>query len=297
MARNGWVRQSSTKDISNIVFFVLLPALLFRTMANTTVSELDFYPVGLYFLAALLLFGGTIAIYGLRTVSAARGLGHVFGNVVMIGVPVVGLVYGEQGLVALFTLITVHALVLMSGATIVFELAAARERSTIDKGASRSLWRTLNQAVRSSILNPVPLPAMTGLLYAQTGWDLPLVIDKPLQMLGSSMGPMALLLVGITLGYARIGNMWRQAVNIAFVKILVHPLVFFVCALALGARGLPIAVMLLCTALPVGANVLLFTHRYGVAQDEVLASIALSTMVSLITIPVVTLVFSPYLLS
>ena len=297
VARNGLVKQSSVKDISNLVFLVLLPALLFRTMANVTLSELDFYPIVIYFVAALLVFGGTVAFYGLRTASAARGLAHVFGNVVMIGVPITSMFYGEEGLVALSTLIAVHSLVLLSSATVVFELASARDRSNSATGKSRPVAWTLLKAVRNSVLHPVPLPVLMGLLYAQTGWGLPGVFDRPLQMLGSAMSPMALLLVGMTLANARIGPAWRQATRIALVKILVHPLVFFLCALALGAQGVSIAVMLLCAAMPVGANVLLFTHRYGVAQEEVLASMAISTVLALIFMPVIVLLLSPFLLS
>ena len=38
-------------------------------------------------------------------------------------------------------------------------------------------------------------------------------------------------------------------------------------------------------ALPVGANVFLFTQRYEVAQEEVTASIAVSTALALVTVP------------
>jgi len=296
VARRGWVQHSSVKDISNLVFFVLLPALLFRTMANVSVSELDFYPVGIYFLAAFIVFGGTIAVYGFNTVAAARGLAHVFSNIVMVGVPMVSLFYGEQGLVPLFTLVTVHALVLMSSATIIFELAAAREHARDSADRAESLVRTLWQAVRNSLVHPVPLPIIAGILYAWSGHELPGVVDKSLQMLGAAMGPMALLLVGMTLGYARIGRTWRDSLRTALIKCLLQPFVFFCCAFVLGARGQTIVVLLLCAALPIGANVLLFTMRYGVAQEEVIASVALSTIVALVCIPIVTLVLAPLLL-
>jgi predicted permease len=51
--------------------------------------------------------------------------------------------------------------------------------------------------------------------------------------------------------------------------------VFLVCAWTLQLRGPAMGVMLICSALPVGANALLFTQRYRVAEDEVVASIAL----------------------
>lgn len=293
--RLGWVRQSAIKDVSNLVFMVLLPALLFRTMATVTVSDLDFYPVVIYFMAIAIVFGGTIAIYGLQTRSAARALAHSFSNIVMVGVPMVTLFFGEEGLVPLFTLVTVHALILLSSATIVFEIASARERAAAGSEGSRSMLRTVGLAVRSSILHPVPIPIMAGILSAQTGWPLPDVFDTPLRLMGSAMGPMALLLVGMTLGYARIGRMWRPALKVTLVKCLVLPFVFFLCALVLGARGLPFEVLLMCAALPIGTNVLFFTHRYGVAQEEVVASMAISTVMALVCIPVVMLVLSPFL--
>lgn len=293
--RLDWVRQSAIKDISNVVFMVLLPALLFRTMANVTVSELDFYPVGIYFLAVAVVFGGTMAIHGLQTWSAARALAHTFSNVVMVGVPLVSLLFGDEGLVPLFTLVTVHALVLLGCATIIFEVAVARERAARGSDMSDSMWRAVGQAVRSSILHPVPIPILAGILYAQTGWPLPDVLDTPLRLMGAAMGPMALLLVGMTLGYARIRRMWRPALRITLVKCLLLPLVFFICAMVLGARGMPFMVLLVCASLPIGTNVLFFTHRYGVGQEEVVASMAISTVMALICIPVVMRVLGPYL--
>lgn len=286
-ARWQWVRQSALKDLSNVVFLVLMPALLFRTMAQVDVATLDFGPIGLYFLAAILVFVVTMLLGGFNTLAAARGLAHIFSNTVMIGVPLVGLAYGEQGLVTLFTLISVHALVLLTGATIVFELAAAREQHQRAGGGPRSLPRTVYQAVRNSILHPVPLPILAGMLYAQTGLPLPEVVNKPLQLLGAALGPVALLLVGATLAYTRIGSQWRPALRISLIKAVVHPLVFLACAWALGMRGPAVGVMQLCAALPVGANVFLFTQRYQVAEDEVTASIAISTAMALVSLPIV----------
>ena len=57
-----------------------------------------------------------------------------------------------------------------------------------------------------------------------------------------------------------------------------------------GLRGLSLAVMLVAASLPVGANVFLFAQRYGVAQEEITASIAVSTALALLTLPMVLLV-------
>ena len=284
-ARIGWVRSSAIKDLSNIVFLVLAPALLFRTMAGVRVQELDFQPVALYFLASGLVFVITMALCGFTTRAAARGLAQMFSNTLMIGVPLIGLVYGQQGLVTLFTLVSLHALILLTSATIVFELAESREQQRSGQVAARPMWRTVGQAVKNSVLHPVPLPILAGLLLAQTGLHLPEVVDKPLQVMGAALGPVALLLVGITLAYSKIGRHWRDALGIALVKNVVHPLLLFGLAMALDLRGMAVAVMFAAAMLPVGANVFLFTQRYGVMQEEVSSSIAISTGLALVTLP------------
>lgn len=284
-ARVGWVRAAAIKDLSNLVFLVLTPALLFRTMGAVRVQDLNFEPVALYFLAAGLVFVVTMALVGFSTRSAARGLANMFSNTIMIGVPLVSLVYGKEGLVTLFTLISLHALILLTAATVVFELAEARELQRAGRTEPRPLLRTVGQAVRNSVIHPVPLPILAGLLFAQTGLALPEVVDRSLQVLGQALGPMALLLVGVTLAYTPVGQHWRGAWKIAVVKNVAHPLLLAGLAWALGLSGLPVAVMLTAASLPVGANVFLFTQRYGVMQEEVSASIAISTALALVTVP------------
>ena len=284
--RRGWIRAEAVKDLANLVFMVLTPALLFRTMGAVHLEDLDFGPIAVYFVAAMLVFAATMAVLGFSSLAAARALANTFSNTIMIGVPLVGLVYGEAGLVTLFTLISVHALVLLTAATVVFELASAREHAGRADGAQQPLWRTVLQAVRNGIVHPVPLPIIAGLLFAQTGLSIPAVVDKPLQLLGQALGPISLLLVGVTLAFTKVGRHFKAALRIALVKCVVHPLVLAALAWALGLAGMPLAVMIIAASLPVGANVFLFAQRYRVAEDEVTASVAVSTALALVTVPV-----------
>ena len=286
-ARAAWIRAAAVKDLSNLVFMVLTPALLFRTMSTVHIETLDFGPVGIYFAAAALVFGATLALQGFTPLAAARGLAYTFGNTIMIGVPLIGLAFGEAGLVTLFTLISVHALVLLTGATVVFELAAARERAHTPGQPPPHMLRTVLQAVQNGILHPVPLPIIAGLLFAQTGLQLPAVVDKPLQLLGQALGPLALLLVGVTLAFSKIGSGLWPALCVALVKSLLFPLVLAVLGLVLGFGGPALAVLVVTASLPIGANVFLFAQRYDVAEAEVTASIAVSTAMALVTLPVV----------
>jgi predicted permease len=276
---------------------VLTPALLFRTMSSVHIQDLDFGPVGIYFVAFGVVYAATLAVQGFSRLGAARALANTFSNTLMIGVPLVGLVFGDAGLVTLFTLISVHSLILLTAATVVFELAAAREHAATtggEGGAPQPLWRTVLQAIRNGIVHPVPLPIIAGLLFAQTGLAAPPVVDKPLMLLGQALGPIALLLVGVTLAFTRVGHHFKAALRIAVVKCVAHPLVLAALGWALGLSGVPLAVMIVAASLPVGANVFLFSQRYGVAEDEVTASVAVSTALAMVTMPVAILLVTRY---
>lgn len=285
--RAGWIREEAIKDLSNLVFMVLTPALLFRTMSTVHVEQLNFKPVALYFVAALLLYGAMLVWQGWSRRAAVLALAVTFSNTVMIGIPLIGLAYGQAGLVTLFTLISLHSLVLLTLSTVVLELVAAREERAAGQGGQRHMALTVLAAVKSGIIHPVPLPIILGLLFAQTGLVLPEVVDKPLHLLGSAFGPVALVLVGVTLTQVQVGPYLKGALGISLLKNGVLPLLVALLGLGLGMQGLPLTVMIVAASLPMGANVFLFAQRYEVAQDLVTASLAVSTVIGLATVSLV----------
>ena len=286
-ARARWIRPEASKDLSQLVFMVLTPALLFRTMSTVHVEQLDFKPVAMYFVAAALLFGVVLVWQGATRRAAVLALAATFSNTVMIGVPLVGLAYGQTGLVMLFTLISVHALVLLTLATVVLELTVAAEAVATGPGSRQQLLRTVLGAMRNAIVHPVPLPILAGLLFAQTGLVIPALLDKPLLLLSNAFGPMALLLVGVTLASVSVGAQLGAALRLAMIKNLVFPALVALLSWALGLSGLSLSVMIVAAAMPIGANVFLFSQRYQVAEELVTASVAVSTALALLTVSLV----------
>jgi hypothetical protein len=275
--RAGWLGPVRVRQLSNLVFTVLTPALLFRTMSRVHVDRLDFRPVASYFIAVAVIFTATLLLAGFHRRAAVLALANTYSNNVMIGIPLVGLAYGQQGLVALFTLVSVHALVLLTTATVVLELAVLREEHA---HASRSTMRTVLLALRNGIVHPVPLPIIAGLVFAAAGFTLPTVVDRPLQWLGMAFGPLALILVGATLAATRIGGAWREALSLALVKNVAHPALVAAIAAWMALGTLERDVMIVAAALPVGANVFLFSQRYRVAEETVTAAVAISTLLA-----------------
>jgi predicted permease len=281
-ARTGILGAAGAKDLSNLAFLILTPALLFRTMSTVHVEQLDFVPVASYFVAVAVVFFGTLLLQGFNRRAAVMALAGTFSNTVMIGIPLVGLAYGKDGLVILLTLVSIHALVLLTSATVVLELAVARESTHV----STSPVRTVLLAARSAVLHPVPLPIIAGLIFAQTGLTVPALIDTPLVWLGGAFGPLALLLVGVTLAGKSVGQHWHSALGLALAKNVLMPALVLLSGWLFGAKGLHLLVMVVAASLPIGANVFLFSQRYEVAEGEVTAAVAMSTLLALVTVSV-----------
>lgn len=281
--RLQWIRDAAVKDLSNLVFLVLIPALLFRTMSAVRFEELDLRPVLAYFPAALLLLAVSIAWRGFNRASVVMGLAGVFSNMVMIGITLVELAYGKEGLVTLLTLVSVHALILLTTGSVVLELAVARE-ARAGGGRAPHLLQSAASAIKGALIHPIPLPILCGLLFAQSGWALPAVIDKPLLLLGNAFGPLSLVLVGVTLAQTPLRGHLGDALWITVSKNLLLPVMVGLSAWALGITGLPLTVIVVAGALPIGANVFLFAQRYDVAQELTTASMGMTTLVSLFTL-------------
>jgi malonate transporter len=283
--RRQWIGAAAVKDISQLVFYLLAPALLFRTLALAPTEAFDLGPVFAYFAAAGLIFAATLVWFRCDRRATVLAIANTYSNAVMIGITLIGLAYGPEGLVTQLALVSLHSAVLLTAATLAIELAVAREA---DRGGARpTLLRTLAQGLFKSLWHPVPAPILLGLLWAHLGWGLPPLVDKTLLLLGQAFAPVALLVVGVTLAHSPLAGQWRAALGMALVKNLLHPALVWVLATLLGVDGLARTVIVVAAALPIGANVYLFAQRYRVAEAEVTAAVGVSTLLALATVPIV----------
>jgi predicted permease len=256
-------------------------------MSTVHVEQLNFKPVAMYFVAAITLFFLMYVWQGRNRRAAVLALAATFGNTLTIGTPLIGLAYGQAGLVTLFTLISLHSLILLTLATVVLELTVAHEQAAAGTLSKQHMMATILTAVRNGIVHPVPLPIIVGLLFAQTDMALPSVIDRPLQLLGNAFGPLALVLVGVTLTSVKVGAQMRNAMGMTLLKNLVFPALVWIFCLLFGLSGTALAVMIVAASLPLGSNVFMFYQRYEVAEDLVTATMAVSTGLAVVTISLV----------
>jgi len=293
VGRMGWLGPEVVRRLSTLAFMVLTPVLLFRAMSRVHVEQLDLQPALVYALALALVFGAVLRQHGLSRRAAVFALAATYGNAVMIGIPLIALAWGEAGLVTLFTLIPIHSLLLLTTATVVLEFAAAREHAASSPDVAARLWVVGLRSLRKALIHPVPLPIIAGLLFAQTGLVIPPWLDAPMLWLGKGFGPLALFLVGVSLASSYVGRNLRGALWMTGVKNLLVPVLAGGLGWLFGMTGLPLAVMIVTAALPVGANAFMFSQRYAVAQETITASVAVSTAVSVMTVSLVMLLVAP----
>jgi hypothetical protein len=289
VGRARWLGADAVRRLTTLAFMVLTPVLLFRAMSRVHVDQLDLRPAFVYSLALGLVFAGVLRLHGLRQRAAVLALAATYGNSVMIGIPLIALAWGEAGLVTLFTLIPIHSLLLLTVATVVLEFDAAREQAAASPDVAARLWMVGLRSLRKALIHPVPLPIIAGLVFAQTGLSIPQWLDTPMLWMGKAFGPLALFLVGVSLASSTVGRNLRGALMMSGVKNLLVPLLAGSLGWMLGMSGLPLAVMVVTAALPVGANAFMFSQRYGVAQEIVTASVAVSTAASIVTVSLVLL--------
>jgi malonate transporter and related proteins len=292
--RLRWLGDASidpARVLSAAAFTIFVPALLFRTTARIDLSAPPWRTLAAFFVPVVLLM---LLVYLLQrrrhrtrdepALPAVRAISAGFGNSVQMGIPVAAAVFGEAGLGIHLMLVSLHALVLLSLVTALAELDLARAHAR-QRGQS-SLWRTLGATLRNTIIHPVVLPVLAGLAWNLAGWGLPEVADEVLQLLGSAVVPLCLVLIGLSLAYYGVQGHVRGAITVSLAKLLLLPALVLVAAhWVFGLAGLPLAVLVMMAALPVGSNALIFAQRYGTLQSETTAAIVFSTVAFVLTAP------------
>jgi predicted permease len=294
-ARLNWLssagvdRVAAARVLSDAAFMVFVPALLFRTTVRLDLAALPLPLLAAFFvpMVALLLAVHAASLWRARrqpmpaAAPATRAVTATFANSVQLGIPMAAALFGEAGLALHIALVSLHALVLLSLATALAEGALARERARAAGGGS--LARTLMQTARQTVVHPVVLPILAGLAWNLTGLGLHPVVDEVLALLASAVVPLCLLLIGLSLAAYGLKAHWRGAIGLVLVKLFVAPaLVLVVGQTVFGLQGLPLAVIVMLAALPVGSNALIFAQRYrgaaGTLEAEATAAIVVSTV-------------------
>ena len=281
------------RTLSNAAYFIFVPALLFRTTARIEFGTMPWGTLAAIFvpMSAMLL-----AVYAVQrranrsgalpvAAPSVRAISSVFGNTVQVGIPMAAALFGETGLAIHLAIVSVHALTLLTLSTALVELDLARAQR-LEGGPPKRLGATLVSTVRNTVIHPVVLPVLIGLTWNLLGLPLPGLADDILQTLGQAVVPLCLVLIGMSLAYGGVQGALASAVCRSILKLLVLPaLVLAVARWGFDLSGLPLAVVVMMAALPIGSNALMFAQRYRALEAETSTATVISTFAFVATAP------------
>lgn len=288
------VKPGAAEGLSQYVFAIGLPALLFRTMVEVNPPQQA--PWGLwasYFGAVILIWILTITaarmlrlLPGEQASSAAMASG--FSNLLMLGLPIIYGHYGAEATLAAALIISIHAPLQWTGATLIMEWQ--RRGEAVDY---RQLFYGL---IRDLARNPIVMALIAGSLWRFTGLGLTPVVKTMAVMLSESGVPAALVALGFSLATLPMRGQIKPALLIVGLKMLVMPLLALGLGLLFAVPPLWIAVAVIFAAIPTGANAYLFATRYEAAVAPVSAAIGIGTALAAFTMPGLLWLLDNYLL-
>lgn len=269
------LRETTGEGLSDFVFVLAVPCLLFRTLATAAIPPDQ--PWGYW----ISYFTGLAVVWLLAQLVAQRlfarkgpelvvsGFAAAQSNTVFVGVPMILKAYGEAGAVPLGLLLAIHLPVTMTIATLLAE------------GRATSLQLLLKRLFTHPIIIGILLGSAARPVVAFVPAPLWTIVD----LIAGAAVPCALISLGIALRrYGLASGIGLPAV-LSFLKLVLHPLIVFL--LATRVFSMPLAwsgVAVLFAACPCGINAYLFAERYKQGVADASSAIALSTALSLFTI-------------
>jgi malonate transporter len=281
-ARTNFISSAAGQGLSQVVFNLAMPALLFRTVAVIDQQNLSPWPLW------VALFGGIAFVWLVTTfiarmtklidaAPASAAMGACFGNIAMLGLPLALAHFGDRAALPVSLILSIHAPILWLAAVIQIEASG--------QGRLPSPFTVIRQLALQLIRNPIVLALLAGSLWRATNLGLHPVPDRFLELLGEAGIPTALVALGLSLAGYSLKGQWRGILTMMTLKMLLLPLaVWLIARYVVGLDPFWTEIALVLAAMPTGANAYLFAQRYATGAASVSGAIAMGTALSLLSL-------------
>ncbi|HJO79428.1 MAG: AEC family transporter [Acidimicrobiales bacterium] len=265
--------------LSRLAYNVFGPAFIFAVLAG---ADLESGVVVRLVLAGLtgMLAAAALAVLWSRInrvgyeLTAAAAITSSYGNVGNAGLAIVAFALGEQALpIAGVLMLTIN----LTGLVLAVGLAEVRTRSPLP-------------ALGRALVTPMSVAGAVSLFVNLSRVDLPVVVDRSIGLLAGALIPVMLLTLGMQL--VRSGRpAWSTDLGVVLLaKLALAPLVAGLVASALSLDGDFLDAVVIQSAMPPAVFTAVIAIENDLAPDWVTASVVLTTLLSVLTLPVVLLV-------
>ncbi len=277
--RLGYLPGNLTGPLNRLVYYVAIPAMIFKALAGAS-FEAHFRPgvllgtlgpVLAVFVAALAA-GAALSFPRHEMGTFVQSSSH--GNLGYIGFAVSFYFLGEDGL----TRATIIAgfLILVQNLLSVIALQSFSPRP--DHRA-----QGLIDAVKSIVGNPVILSTVAGISFNLSGLSLPGILDRTMGIVSGMALPLALLVIGAGLSFELIRTHLRFVVPSAVFKLLVLPALGLLTYRILGIPTGDFLPGLILLAAPTATVSYVMAAELGGSQSQARAAVSMNTLISSVT--------------
>jgi hypothetical protein len=277
----GWFGPAEMRTLGKYVINVALPALLFNAVASRDIADV-FQPDYMlaYGLGGLATIAAAWVLFTLRGTDPQRRALGVMGsscpNNAFIGFPIMVLAFPDQAVVILALNVLVENILLIPICLMLLE------------GAGQARQGSLPGQIAGILVNVLKMPMIIGLLLglvvSLTDLPLPGPFTQLTGMLAASATALSLVVIGGSLvGLPLHGNRGLAA-QITLTKLLLHPALVALAALALTALGWITlsptlhSAAILSAAMPMFAIYTVFAQKQGLEGAASLAMLAATTL-------------------
>lgn len=280
----------SAKDmLSKVIFNISLPLMLFTNFlkleATPKLLANSFIVLSVSaFVILFMLFAGWVMtrVFKIKGREAAVFKAHsMFGNTIFLGFPLITALYGVEGLLYASMFQLVSNLIMWTLGVVV-----------LTHGDGQS-WK--KSIVR--VLNPNTVATLSGLLFFILSIKLPPLLVKPLSELGSANTWLSMLYIGAMLVLAEVGGLLgRKSLYILSINrliivpaIIILLFVAFTVITGLAPDKMVASVIILEASMPCMASVVIMAKELGADDHQAVGNVFVSTIISIVTLPVVLL--------
>jgi hypothetical protein len=257
-----------------------LPVLVFFSMYDAGRDDISAMPS---MLASLVVLTAALFPLGLLCSRLFKGTGRrtavhaccTFGNYGWLGFGVAQVLLGEPGLRRAVFFCVLWWPVFYGFGLPIGLIHARRERGGLP------IWKAVRLAT------PVISCLVAGFLFNLRGWRLPSLLETTMRPFGETTVPLILISVGMMLDLSGIRKALAPALLVSAFTLLVKPLIGWALAAVLTRDPTSYAVVILNAAMPVATLTPILAENFEMDLDVTNTSIVLSTLLSLITLPIV----------
>ena len=259
-----FIDDNTVKKNNALVFKLFLPMMLFKNVYESDISSV-FNPKLIMFslISSLIIIAVLFVIVPVfEKDNRKRGVliqGMFRSNFVIFGVPVTEALCGSE--------VTGSAAVLVAIIVPVFNFFSVIALAVFDTKKA-----DFKSVLLNIIKNPLIIASALGLGALLLGIRLPHVIEESVSYLAKVTTPLALMMLGASINFKRIGDNLVSMTCAVLVKLVIIPLIFVGAGIfVFGFRGAELAILLALFATPPAVSS--FTMAQQMGSDDELAGL------------------------